>query len=170
MRWPSGILSDRLKGYGPFVHPWPTDETHLSLDQRTEFQQLLIARGLLEGEPDGVIGPATLEAVKTYQRAKGLGVDGYPSLTLLKMLRSEAPPTPVGAVPPAQPRRRPAALRPASQPLSARASRPLSGRNEAEDWSCRTWPCRTWPWRTWRIGRKGLPVSPGESDFEGGPR
>ena len=79
-----GHLSDRLKGYGPFVHSWPTDETHLSLDQRTEFQQLLIARGLLEGEPDGVIGPATLEAVKTYQRSKGLGVDGYPSLTLLK--------------------------------------------------------------------------------------
>ncbi len=93
-----GHLSDRLKGDGPFVHSWPTDETHLSLDQRTEFQQLLIARGLLEGEPDGVIGPATLEAVKTYQRSKGLGVDGYPSLTLLKMLRSEARP-PVGAVP-----------------------------------------------------------------------
>jgi len=96
-----GHLSDRLKGYGPFVHSWPTDETHLSLDQRTEFQQLLIARGILEGEPDGVVGPATLEAVKTYQRSRGLGVDGYPSLTLLKMLRSEAPPVPIGAVPPA---------------------------------------------------------------------
>jgi membrane-bound lytic murein transglycosylase B len=98
-----GHLSDRLKGYGPFVHPWPTDETHLSLDQRTEFQQLLIARGILEGEPDGVVGPATLEAVRTYQRSKGLGVDGYPSLTLLKMLRSEAPPVPTGAIPPAPP-------------------------------------------------------------------
>jgi membrane-bound lytic murein transglycosylase B len=98
-----GHLSDRLKGYGPFVHPWPTDETHLSLDQRTEFQQLLIARGILDGEPDGVVGPATLEAVRTYQRSKGLGVDGYPSLTLLKMLRSEAPPVPTGAIPPAPP-------------------------------------------------------------------
>jgi membrane-bound lytic murein transglycosylase B len=95
-----GHLSNRLKGYGPFVHSWPTDETHLSLDQRTEFQQLLIARGILEGEPDGVIGPATLEAVRTYQRAKSLGVDGFPSLTLLKMLRAEAPrpaPTPVAS-------------------------------------------------------------------------
>jgi membrane-bound lytic murein transglycosylase B len=87
-----GHLADRIRGGGPFVHPWPTDETHLSLEQRTEFQRLLIAQGLMTGEPDGVIGPATLEAVKTYQRSKGLGVDGFPSLTLLKMLRSEAPP------------------------------------------------------------------------------
>jgi membrane-bound lytic murein transglycosylase B len=88
-----GHLSDRLRGGGPFLHPWPTDETHLSLDQRMEFQKLLIAQGLLTGEPDGVIGPATLDAVKTYQRGKGLGVDGYPSLTLLKMLQRETPPT-----------------------------------------------------------------------------
>ena len=121
-----GHLSDRLKGYGPFVHSWPTDETHLSLDQRTEFQQLLIARGILEGEPAGVIGPATLEAVRTYQRAKGLGVDGYPSLTLLKMLRSEAPPTPVGAVPPAQP-----AAAGEGQPPAAGAGQPAAGQPQA---------------------------------------
>jgi membrane-bound lytic murein transglycosylase B len=102
-----GHLSDRLKGYGPFVHPWPTDETHLSQEQRMELQQHLIGLGLLEGEPDGVVGRGTLEAIKTYQRSKKLGVDGFPSLTLLKMLRSEAPPVPVaqpattGATPPA---------------------------------------------------------------------
>ncbi len=83
-----GHLSDRLRGDGPFVHPWPTDETHLSLEQRTELQQLLIARGLMTGDPDGVIGPATLEAVKTYQRSKSLPVDGFPSLTILKDLQA----------------------------------------------------------------------------------
>jgi membrane-bound lytic murein transglycosylase B len=85
-----GHLSDRLKGHGPFVQAWPTDETHLSLEQRTEMQQLLITRGFLEGEADGVIGRATLEAVRGYQRSKGLQVDGFPSLTLLNRLRSEA--------------------------------------------------------------------------------
>ena len=83
-----GHLADRLGGSGPFVHPWPTDETHLSLDQRTALQQLLIAKGLLTGDADGVIGPATLEAVKTYQRSKGLPVDGFPSMTILKDLQA----------------------------------------------------------------------------------
>lgn len=96
-----GHLADRIRGGGHFVHAWPTDETHLSLEQRTEFQRLLIAQGLMSGEPDGVIGPATLEAVKTYQRSKGLGVDGYPSLTLLKRLQSEPPPPAAAQVPPA---------------------------------------------------------------------
>jgi len=87
-----GHLADRLAGYGPFVQPWPTDERHLSLEQRTELQQRLIDMGHLDGEADGVIGPATLDGVRSYQRAKGLPVDGYPTLTILKMLRAEAPP------------------------------------------------------------------------------
>ena len=67
-----GHLSDRLRGGGPFVHPWPTDETHLSLEQRTELQQLLITRGLLTGDADGVIGPATLEAVQDLSAVEGI--------------------------------------------------------------------------------------------------
>ena len=84
-----GHLSDRLKGYGPFVKPWPTDENHLSLDQRVELQKLLVAKGLLVGDTDGIIGPATLEAVKTFQRGKGMPVDGFPSRTILELLRKE---------------------------------------------------------------------------------
>jgi membrane-bound lytic murein transglycosylase B len=83
-----GYLADRLRGDGPFVHPWPIDETHLSLEQRTELQQLLIAKGLLTGDADGVIGRATLEAVKNYQRSKGLPVDGFPTQTILKGLQA----------------------------------------------------------------------------------
>ena len=84
-----GHLSDRLKGSGPFVHPWPTDENHLALDQRIELQKLLMAKGLLVGDADGVIGPATLEAVKSFQRSNGLPVDGFPSRTILELLRKE---------------------------------------------------------------------------------
>ena len=84
-----GHLADRLKGYGPFVHPWPTDANHLALDQRVELQKLLVAKGLLVGDTDGIIGPATLDAVKTFQRSKGLPVDGFPSRTILELLRKE---------------------------------------------------------------------------------
>lgn len=84
-----GHLADRLRGDGPFVHPWPTDENHLALDQRVELQRLLVTKGLLTGDADGVIGPATLQAVKAYQRAKGLPVDGFPSRTILELLRKE---------------------------------------------------------------------------------
>ena len=84
-----GHLSDRLRGDAPFVHAWPTDENHLALDQRVELQRLLVSKGLLVGDADGVIGPATLEAVKTYQRSKGLPVDGFPTLTILQSLRKE---------------------------------------------------------------------------------
>ncbi|MGZ5850218.1 MAG: lytic murein transglycosylase [Methyloceanibacter sp.] len=84
-----GHLADRLGGGAPFVHPWPTDETHLALDQRIELQQRLAAKGLLTGDADGVIGPATLEAVRAYQRANKLPVDGFPSMTILLLLRKE---------------------------------------------------------------------------------
>src|SRR4029079_10087124 len=84
-----GHLADRLKGYGPFVHPWPTDENHLSLDPRVELQKLLVTKGLLVGDTDGIIRAARLEAVKTFQRGKGMPVDGFPSRTILEMLRKE---------------------------------------------------------------------------------
>ena len=93
-----GHLADRLAGYGPFVQPWPTGERQLSMEQRMELQADLIALGHLEGDVDGIIGSGTLEGVRSYQRAKGLPVDGYPTLTILKMLRAEAPP-PAPAVP-----------------------------------------------------------------------
>jgi peptidoglycan lytic transglycosylase B len=104
-----GHLADRLAGYGPFVQPWPTDEKRLSLEQRTELQELLITRGFMGGEPDGIIGPDTLDGVRSYQRAKKLPVDGFPSLTILNMLRAEIPPplpvrkNKIGSNDPAQP-------------------------------------------------------------------
>src|SRR3546814_8144689 len=50
-------LSDRLRGGGPLVQPWPTDDPGLSRAERRELQRLLIAKGYELGEPD--IGRAT---------------------------------------------------------------------------------------------------------------
>ena len=80
-------LSDRLRGAPAIVTPWPTDDPILSRTERKELQSLLIARGLLEGEPDGIVGSRTIAAVKAFQSSAGLPPDGYASASVLKALR-----------------------------------------------------------------------------------
>ena len=104
-----GHLADRLAGYGAFVQAWPTSELRLSMEQRTEMQQYLIALGYLQGDADGIIGSGTMDGVRAYQRAKGLPVDGYPTQTILKKLRADAP-----AIVPAAAPAAPAAMAPQS--------------------------------------------------------
>lgn len=43
-------------------------------------QQKLVEKGFLEGEPDGVIGPGTIEALRAYQTETGLPVTGEVSV------------------------------------------------------------------------------------------
>lgn len=80
-------LSDRFRGFPAIATPWPVDDPILSRTERKELQQLLIQRGLLEGEPDGIVGSRTTAAVKAFQASAGLPPDGYPSARVLKALR-----------------------------------------------------------------------------------
>jgi len=80
-------LSDRLRGGGPFATPWPTDDPGLSRAERRELQQLLIARGFDIGEPDGMIGTRTREALQAVQRQVGLTPDGRAGEKALRALR-----------------------------------------------------------------------------------
>lgn len=80
-------LSDRLRGGGPFVQAWPTDDPGISRAQRRELQTLLIARGFDIGEPDGMIGARTREALKRVQREAGLNADGRAGLKSLQWLQ-----------------------------------------------------------------------------------
>jgi membrane-bound lytic murein transglycosylase B len=82
-----GNLSDRLRGAGPFVTPWPRTDRPLNSDERVDLQRLLTARGYDTGGVDGRVGPMTIEAVRNYQVAEGLTPDGYVSLDLLNRLR-----------------------------------------------------------------------------------
>lgn len=82
-----GHLSDRLRGAGPIVAPWPRGDRPLSREEREELQRLLTQRGFDTGGIDGRIGPGTLAAVRAYQSAVGLPPDGYVSLELLQRLR-----------------------------------------------------------------------------------
>ncbi|MFN6980097.1 MAG: peptidoglycan-binding protein, partial [Gemmobacter sp.] len=82
-----GHLSDRLRGAGPFVAPWPRGDRALSSEERRELQERLTRRGFDTEGIDGKIGPATIAAIRSYQIAQGLTPDGYATLDLLKRLR-----------------------------------------------------------------------------------
>lgn len=82
-----GLLAQRLGG-GPGVQaPWPRDLPALSRSQMVELQTALNQRGFATGAADGVMGPATREGLRRYQRSVGLPADGYPSAELLQRLQ-----------------------------------------------------------------------------------
>ena len=83
-------LSDRLRGGGPLVQAWPTDDPGLSRAERRELQTLLIARGYDIGEPDGLIGAHTRNALQKAQRELGLPADGRAGQKVLRALRGDA--------------------------------------------------------------------------------
>ncbi|HEY9269527.1 peptidoglycan-binding domain-containing protein, partial [Achromobacter sp.] len=72
----------------PLAQAWPTDDPGLSRAQRRELQRLLIARGYEIGEPDGMIGKRTREALQTAQRELGLRPDGRAGLKSLQALQA----------------------------------------------------------------------------------
>jgi len=83
-------LSDRLRGGGSLVQPWPTDDPGLSRAERRELQRLLIAKGYDVGEPDGMIGARTRQALQAAQRELGLPADGRAGQKALKALKASA--------------------------------------------------------------------------------
>ena len=82
-------LSDR-RGGGPLVQAWPTDDPGLSRAERRELRTLLIARGYDIGEPDGLIGAHTRNALQKAQRELGLPADGRAGQKVLRALRGDA--------------------------------------------------------------------------------
>jgi membrane-bound lytic murein transglycosylase B len=82
-----GHLSDRLRGGGPFRAVWPREDRALFRAERVELQRRLTAAGFDTLGVDGRIGPNTQEAVRHFQRARGMVPDGYASLVVLARLR-----------------------------------------------------------------------------------
>jgi hypothetical protein len=81
------VLSDRLRGRPGIQTPWPTDDPGLSRAERRELQALLTRQGYEVGEPDGVIGTKTKEAIADFQGRVGLTRNGRASLKVLQALR-----------------------------------------------------------------------------------
>ena len=84
-----GLLADRFAGGGPLRTPWP-HETPLSLTDRLDSQTALIKLGFNPGPADGAIGMMTRQALRAWQKSKGLPADGYLSPQMVAMLHKSA--------------------------------------------------------------------------------
>lgn len=82
-----GLLAQRLAGGSGVQAPWPRDLAALTRSQLLELQTALNQRGFASGTPDGVMGSATREGLRRYQRSIGLPADGYPTAELLQRLQ-----------------------------------------------------------------------------------
>jgi len=82
-----GHLADRIAGGPPIQAGWPRGDRALTYDERQELQERLTAAGFDTQGIDGRIGPLTINAIRSYQRANGMVPDGYASLNLLQGLR-----------------------------------------------------------------------------------
>ena len=83
-----GHLADRLRGGGGFAQGWPRHERPLSLTERRQIQEALLAMGFdIGGQPDGRIGQRSREALRQYQSKAGMVPDGFATAAVLARLR-----------------------------------------------------------------------------------
>jgi membrane-bound lytic murein transglycosylase B len=81
-----GLLADRIAGGARPELGWPRAELPLSHAEMSALQAALTAAGFDTQGTDGIAGPNTRAAVRSYQRAQGLPADGYPGRALLSRL------------------------------------------------------------------------------------
>ena len=91
-----GLLADGFAGRRRLVTPWP-NEIPLSLDNRLAAQSALTTLGYNPGAPDGVIGLATRQALRAWQKSQALPADGYLSADMVTRLRIAVKRDPISA-------------------------------------------------------------------------
>jgi lytic murein transglycosylase len=84
-----GLLADRFAGRAPLSRSWP-QETPISLVDRMTAQRALASLGFDPGAADGLIGLKTRDALRAWQKARGLTADGYLSEDMVHRLKTEA--------------------------------------------------------------------------------
>jgi membrane-bound lytic murein transglycosylase B len=81
-------LADRIRGNGPFVHPFPGSERLMTLAEVQELQLRLTKLGFDTDGSDGRVGRDTQRAVRDFQKKAGMApADGYAGLKVLARLR-----------------------------------------------------------------------------------
>ena len=71
-----GHLADRIRGMGTLQAEW--EEAPLSRDAVVRMQERLQELGHEPGKADGVPGPSTRAALRSFQTEHGLPADGHP--------------------------------------------------------------------------------------------
>ena len=84
-----GYLSDRLINSNKLVAT-PIDETLMSRENITYIQNKLNKLGFETGTPDGIAGPNTRAAARSYQVSRGIPADGYVGQQLFKQIQAES--------------------------------------------------------------------------------
>ena len=83
------VLADRLRGGMGITGNWPREETMLNANQRRTLQEGLTTLGFDAGGADGVLGRRTRQAVREYQKSRGIPADGYATASLLTRILNE---------------------------------------------------------------------------------
>ena len=84
------LLARAFDGRGGLVQSWPRQLGALTREQILELQTLLNGLGYEAGEPDGLFGSRTRNAVRGFQAAETLPADGFPTSALLDRVRAKA--------------------------------------------------------------------------------
>lgn len=83
------LWSNAIAGRQGLQTPWPEDEPDITRAQAYALQKKLKELGHTDAEPDGDIGKGTRAAIRSYQLAKGMVADGFPSCALLKKVLAD---------------------------------------------------------------------------------
>lgn len=82
-----GLLGDRIMGRPGVQAAWPRGDKSLSRSEKIEMQERLTALGYDTKGVDGIIGPDSRDAIRAFQRSRGMTPDGYENAALLASLR-----------------------------------------------------------------------------------
>ena len=83
-----GHLSDRLMGQRKLVGKAPKGEKPLTRKQALSLQRNLKILGFYKNKVDGMVGLKSRNAIREYQKSKGIPADGYPSSELILQIQN----------------------------------------------------------------------------------
>ena len=85
-----GHLADRFSGAPPLTGLGAGNEARHDRQRLQQLQHNLNRLGFRAGKPDGMVGGRTRQAIRDYQRARGITADGYPAPALISRVEADA--------------------------------------------------------------------------------